>query len=116
MGDKSFYGKGKIVDTSRPFTVVTRFEAERVYQIFLQDGKRIDAPPAAWDGLPEQSGISAEMCSRSADVFGEPDRLGEMNGWSAHTEMLKRPMVLAMSISPDVNPPLTPHTLTLGRG
>ncbi|KAK0631560.1 cellobiohydrolase from Melanocarpus Albomyces complexed with Cellotetraose [Immersiella caudata] len=104
MGDRDFYGEGKKVDTMRPFTVVTRFEAERVYQIFVQDGKRIDTPPPSWDGLPKEGGISKEMCSKSAEVFGEPDRFGAKGGWDAHVDMLKRPMVLALSINPDVSP------------
>ncbi|KAK4442321.1 Exoglucanase 1 [Podospora aff. communis PSN243] len=98
MGRRGFYGEGKEVDTRRPFTVVTRFEEGMVYQVFVQDGKRIETPPPSWGGV---GGITEESCGRRVGVFGEGDGFGELGGWEAHREMLRRPMVLAMSISPD---------------
>ena len=33
------------------------FEAQSVYQNFIQDGQRIHTPSAAWEGLPNKSVI-----------------------------------------------------------
>ncbi|KAK4442127.1 Exoglucanase 1 [Podospora aff. communis PSN243] len=101
MGVPEFYGKGKVVDTTRKFTVITRFEEDRVYQIFVQDGKRIDTPAPGWEGLPKESGLTADICSKTPDLFEEFDRFGSNGGWNSHKEVLSRPMVLALSISTD---------------
>ncbi|KAK0647981.1 cellobiohydrolaseI [Cercophora newfieldiana] len=103
MGVPGFYGKGKTVDTSRNFTVITRFAEDRVYQIFVQDGKRIDTPAPEWEGLPKESGLSDEICIKSLPVFGEENlsRYARNGGWNTHKKVLSRPMVLAMSISTD---------------
>ncbi|KAK4675294.1 hypothetical protein QC764_512770 [Podospora pseudoanserina] len=97
MGAKEFYGKGKLVDTTR--NVVTRWEEDRQYQFFIQDGKRIDVPAPTWDGLPKQSGLSKEMCDVQANVFMEQDIWAVHNGWPTHQrQVLSRPMVLVTSI------------------
>ncbi|KAK0624437.1 cellobiohydrolase from Melanocarpus Albomyces complexed with Cellotetraose [Immersiella caudata] len=101
MGVPGFYGKGKVVDTNRKFTVITRFEEDRVYQIFVQDGKRIDTPAPEWEGIPKQSGLTAEMCETATNVFEELDRFGSNGGWKTHNELLSRPLVLAMTINTD---------------
>ncbi|KAK0665350.1 family 7 putative glycoside hydrolase [Cercophora samala] len=99
MGAREFYGKGKLVDTTRNFTVVTRWEKDRQYQFFIQDGKRIDVPAPIWDGLPKQSGLSEDMCAAQADVFSEIDHWLMHEGWTTHQrQVLNRPMVLVMSI------------------
>ncbi|KAK3361940.1 family 7 glycosyl hydrolase [Lasiosphaeria ovina] len=101
MGNQGFYGQGKAVDTARKFTVVTRFEDARVSQFFVQDGKTIAVPPPTWVGLPRESGLTAETCAQVPAVFGERDSFAEGGGWRAHAVLLRRPMVLAMSISVD---------------
>ncbi|KAM7210485.1 Exoglucanase 1 [Rhypophila decipiens] len=102
MGNRDFYGKGKILDTSRNFTVVTRFEQDRVNQFFLQDGKKIEPPKPKWDELKDTTnGISQDMCTKRADGFGESDFWNKNQGWKGHLELMKTPMVLAVSIDDD---------------
>ncbi|KAK2010411.1 glycoside hydrolase family 7 protein [Colletotrichum eremochloae] len=101
LGNKSFYGKGKTVDTDKKITVVTRFEEDRVTQFFVQDGKRIDAPAPAYAGFPDESGISPGYCRVLPSVFGEANYFEQVGGYHHHNEALRRPMVLAMSISDD---------------
>lgn len=129
MGATEFYGKGKLVDTSKKFTyvvlslsrapkqtdirsVITRFDDARVYQIFIQNGKRIDAPAPEWDGLPKEDALSADICSKSAKVFEERDRFAEGGGWNTHKEVLSRPMVLSLSINTDVSKRMTSRIAT----
>ncbi|KAK0721262.1 concanavalin A-like lectin/glucanase domain-containing protein [Apiosordaria backusii] len=79
--------------------VVTRWEEDRQYQFFIQDGKRIDVPTPVWDGLPKQNGLSEEMCAVQAEVFSERDSWAEHRGWETHRrQVLNRPMVLVTSI------------------
>ncbi|KAM7208219.1 Exoglucanase 1 [Naviculisporaceae sp. PSN 640] len=102
MGNRDFYGKGKTVDTSKKFTVVTRFEEDQVVQFFVQDGKKIETPKPKWDELKDvKNGISQETCSKKTDVFMERDFWNFNNGWKTHLELMKTPMVLVMSIDDD---------------
>lgn len=78
---------------------MTRWEEDRQYQFFIQDGKRIDVPAPTWDGLPKQSGLSKEMCDVQTNVFMEQDIWAVHNGWPTHQrQVLSRPMVLVTSI------------------
>ncbi|KAL2130175.1 hypothetical protein VTI74DRAFT_6807 [Chaetomium olivicolor] len=102
MGNRDFYGKGKKVDTARKFTVVTQWSDTNVTQFFVQDGKRIDMPPPVWERLPQDAGLSAEMCSKQVTVFGERDQVADNGGWEAHNrQLLNTPMVMVMSIGTD---------------
>ncbi|KAG9253716.1 cellulose 1,4-beta-cellobiosidase [Emericellopsis atlantica] len=101
LGVTDFYGKGKTVDTSKPFTVVTQFENNALNQFFVQDGQRIEMPNANQDGLPETNEIKPELCDVLFDVFDDYDRYTEVGGWTAMQEALSKPMVLVMSIWAD---------------
>ncbi|KAM7189967.1 Exoglucanase 1 [Rhypophila sp. PSN 637] len=101
LGATDFYGKGKKVDTSRKFTVVTQFGDTKVTQFFIQNGTRIDMPDPTLEGLPEHNGLTPEFCAKSSALFDEPDRFGLNGGWQTHLKMLSRPMVLSLSISDD---------------
>ncbi|GAB1317444.1 hypothetical protein MFIFM68171_07654 [Madurella fahalii] len=101
MGNKDFYGKGKEVDTARKFTVVTQWTEDKVTQFFIQDGRKIDIPAPTWDGLPNHSGLTAELCEALPVVFGDDDLFVQNGGWKRHTSMLNQPMVLVMSIGLD---------------
>lgn len=83
---------------------MTRFDTTAVTQFFIQDGKRIEVPAPAWDGFPNHSGLSAEMCSSAAEVFNERDFFNSTEDWTAYQKLLSRPMVLSMSIDDDVSP------------
>ncbi|KXH37027.1 glycosylhydrolase family 7-4 [Colletotrichum simmondsii] len=101
LGDKEFYGKGKTVDTSRKFTVVTQFSEDNVKQFFIQDGKRIETPAASYPGFPNASGLSPDYCKALPANFQDPEYFAQVGGYARHNEALRRPMVLTMSISND---------------
>jgi cellulose 1,4-beta-cellobiosidase len=127
MGSKDFYGKGKKVDTARNFTcvflcissvewyvvltlricvsrVVTRWTEDKITQFLIQDGKKFDIPAPTWEGLPQDAGLSRDMCVKQPLVFGERDTMAENGGWSVHNrQLLNQPMVLVMSIGADVS-------------
>ncbi|KAK7216841.1 hypothetical protein V2G26_004844 [Clonostachys chloroleuca] len=101
MGNPDFYGAGKIVDTSKKFTVVTSFTTSGLKQFFVQDGKRIDIPAPTHAGLPDSSEINDALCSTVFNVFGDYDRYTEVGGWSAISDALSKPHVLVLSIWAD---------------
>ncbi|KAI2609499.1 glycoside hydrolase family 7 protein [Hypoxylon fragiforme] len=101
MGNTDFYGKGKTVDTSKKFTVVTQFESNKLTQFFVQDGKRIDIPGPKIDGFPAESNITPEYCKNEFAVLGDRDRFSEVGGFDQLNTALGLPMVLVMSIWDD---------------
>ncbi|KAK3296190.1 glycoside hydrolase [Chaetomium fimeti] len=106
MGNKDFYGKGKTVDTARKFTVVTQWTEDKVTQFLIQDNQKFDVPAPTWDGLPQEAGLSRDMCTSQFPVFGERDIMAELGGWEHHSkQLLNQPMVMVMSIGTDVSAP-----------
>ncbi|RYP58661.1 hypothetical protein DL769_008847 [Monosporascus sp. CRB-8-3] len=101
MGNTNFYGKGKTVDTSKKFTVVSRFENNKLTQFFVQNGKKIEIPGPTWEGLPASSAITPELCENQFKVFNDRDRFGECGGFPQLNRALQVPMVLVMSIWDD---------------
>ncbi|KAK1672339.1 glycoside hydrolase [Colletotrichum godetiae] len=101
LGDKEFYGKGKAVDTSTKFTVVTQFAEDGVKQFFFQDGKKIETPAAYYPGFPDTSGLSPGYCEALPTNFQDPEYFAKVGGYARQNEALQRPMVLTMSISND---------------
>ncbi|KAG9249822.1 exoglucanase [Emericellopsis atlantica] len=101
LGRTGFYGEGKTVDTSKPFTVVTQFELDGLRQFFVQNGNTIEMPVPTFDGLPDSSEITADFCDNVFDVFDTRSRYSEVGGWSAMEEALSTPLVLVMSIWAD---------------
>ena len=123
VGNTDFFGRGKTVDTNEPFTyvpcprrrtittvandgrVVTRFTEEAVTQFFIQDGVKIEAPAPVLDGFEsiETGGISGEYCDVKAWEFQERDTFIELGGITRQNQILRQPLVLAMSIKDDVS-------------
>ena len=113
-GSKDFYGPGKTVDTSKPFTVVTQFVGEgasstlnssskragatvsEIRRLYVQNGKVIENAPvmSSNTAASSQAGvITQDFCtSHNASSFL---RLGGMDGMA---ESLDRGMVLVFSI------------------
>ncbi|KAK3690364.1 glycoside hydrolase [Podospora appendiculata] len=102
MGNPDFYGPGKVVDTKKKFTVVTRFESNKLSQFFVQDGKKIEIPAPKFDGIPQlSSNITPDYCTAQFKAFGDRDRFSEVGGFSQLNTALGVPMVLVMSIWDD---------------
>ncbi|OLN96277.1 Exoglucanase 1-like protein 2 [Colletotrichum chlorophyti] len=101
MNNQNFYGPGLTIDTNRKFTVITRFEADGMYQVFKQDGNTITVPGAKWDGIPETDRLTDDFCRAAPIVFDERDRYNEVGGLPQLNNALQLPMVLVMSIWSD---------------
>jgi len=102
MGNPDFYGKGKTVDTNRKFTVVSRFEPNKLTQYFVQDGQKFEVPAPTVAGVPQDSSaITPEFCTAQFKAFDDRDRFAEVGGFDQLNDALRVPMVLAMSIWDD---------------
>lgn len=78
LGQPDLYGPGKVVDTARPFTVITQFFTDtgtatgklvRVHQQYLQDGK-----------LTEGGDMTDALAAIRHAAFNESDRFNSLGG------------------------------------
>ncbi|KAK7908926.1 glycoside hydrolase family 7 protein [Apiospora marii] len=104
-GNTDFYGKGKTVDTSKKFTVVTQFHGsgstlDSISQYFIQDGARIDVPESkVVDG---GSVIDDAFCDASKELFADNLRYQELGGLTQMGDATGKGMVLTISIWDDL--------------
>jgi cellulose 1,4-beta-cellobiosidase len=103
MGDKSFYGKGKTVDTSKKMTVVTQFigsPLKEIKRFYVQNGKVIPNSQSKVDGVKGNS-ITPEFCDAQKKVFGDKYTFKELGGFESMGSALQKGMVLVMSLWDD---------------
>ena len=103
IGQSNFYGRGSSfeVDTTRPFTVVTSFPADkngkllRMERRWVQDGRVIQNAVVNVEGREERNFINDDYCEENP---GGTRRFTELGGMVEMGEAMSRGMVLAMSI------------------
>jgi cellulose 1,4-beta-cellobiosidase len=103
MGDKSFYGKGKTVDTGSKFTVVTQFigsPLKEIKRFYVQNGKVIPNSESKIEGVKGNS-ITPEFCDAQKKAFGDKDPFKELGGFGSMSSALGKGMVLVMSLWDD---------------
>jgi len=105
MGDTSFYGKGKTVDTSRKFTVVTQFitsggTLSEIKRFYVQDGKTIPNSESKISGVTGNS-ITKAFCDAQKQVFGDRYTYDEKGGFASMSKAMQGGMVLVMSLWDD---------------
>lgn len=104
MGVKDFYGKGKTVDTSKKFTVVTQFigtgDAMEIKRFYVQGGTTIPQPNSAIAGVDGNS-ITTKFCDQQKAVFGDKYTYKDKGGTANMAKALANGMVLVMSLWDD---------------
>jgi cellulose 1,4-beta-cellobiosidase len=106
MGDKTFYGKGMTVDTSKKFTVVTQFltgsdgSLSEIKRFYVQNGKVIPNSESLISGVPGNS-ITSDWCSKQKTAFGDTNVFEQKGGLAKMGDALKAGMVLVMSVWDD---------------
>jgi cellulase len=99
-GNPDFYGIDLKVDTTRPFTVVTQFPADKdgilkeYHRLYIQDGKIIQNAVTKLDNLPKQNFMNDEYCVAT----GSAERYMDLGATEQMGAAMSRGMVLAMSI------------------
>jgi len=102
LGNHDFYGPGLQVDTSKVFTVISRYEVDKLSMLFMQDGNVIEVPAPKLEGLTEfDNTITPEYCAAYPPLFQDVDRHEEVGGTPALNDALRLPMVLVLSIWAD---------------
>lgn len=104
QGDKTFYGKGKTVDTSKKFTVVTQFigsgASMEIKRFYVQGGKVIPNSESTIAGNPGNS-ITASFCDAQKVAFGDTTSFQDKGGMANMASALQTGMVLVMSLWDD---------------
>ncbi|KAG8679506.1 Exoglucanase 1, partial [Ceratobasidium sp. 395] len=110
MGDKTFYGKGYTVDTSKKITVVTQFitadgtasgTLSEIRRIYVQDGKVIQNSKTNVSGMSAYDSVSDAFCSAQKTAFADTNTFSQKGGFSKMSKAFDAGMVLVMSIWDD---------------
>lgn len=109
QGNHSFYGPGKIVDTSSKFTVVTQFITDdgtpsgtltEIKRFYVQNGKVIPQSESTISGVTGNS-ITTEYCTAQKAAFGDNTGFFTHGGLQKISQALAQGMVLVMSLWDD---------------
>jgi cellulose 1,4-beta-cellobiosidase len=109
MGDTSFYGAGKTVDTTKVFTVVTQFittdgtssgTLKEIKRFYVQNGKVIPNSQSSITGVTGNS-ITDSFCAAQKTAFGDTNEFAIKGGLAKMSAALSTGMVLVMSIWDD---------------
>ncbi|EPS30494.1 putative 1,4-beta-D-glucan cellobiohydrolase A [Penicillium oxalicum] len=111
MGNESFYGPGKMVDTKSKMTVVTQFitsdgtdtgSLKEIKRVYVQNGKVIANSASDVSGITGNS-ITSDFCTAQKKTFGDEDVFNKHGGLSGMGDALGEGMVLVMSLWDDHN-------------
>lgn len=109
MGNESFYGPGKIVDTNEKMTVVTQFLTDdgttsgtlsEIKRFYVQNGKVIPESESNIKGVSGNS-ITTPFCEAQKEAFEDPTTFSNHGGMEAMSAGISEGMVLVMSLWDD---------------
>ncbi|CAG8975787.1 hypothetical protein HYALB_00008228 [Hymenoscyphus albidus] len=103
MGDKSFYGKGLTVDTSKKFTVVTQFIGSPLTEIkrfYVQNNVVIPNSESKIANVTGNS-ITPAWCDAQKAAFGDNYSFKDQGGFPSMSSALGAGMTLVMSVWDD---------------
>ena len=110
MGDQTFLGVGKTIDTSKKFTVVTQFLTDdstatgilsEIRRIYVQNGVVIQNSVANVPGIPADNSITDDFCTVQKQVFGDTNSFQTQGGLGGMDKALTNGMVLSLSVWDD---------------
>ncbi|KIJ62361.1 glycoside hydrolase family 7 protein [Hydnomerulius pinastri MD-312] len=110
MGDQTFYGPGKTVDTSSKFTVVTQFltndnttsgTLSEIRRLYVQNGKVISNSKVNIPGMTAADSITSDYCDSQKTVFNNTNSFDKQGGLTAMGEAFAKGVVLVMSVWDD---------------
>ncbi|RDX54300.1 cellobiohydrolaseI [Lentinus brumalis] len=110
MGDQTFLGPGKTVDTSSKFTVVTQFvtadntttgDLSEIRRLYVQNGKVIANSKTQIAGMDAFDSITDDFCNAQKTTFGDTNTFEQMGGLATMGDAFEKGMVLVMSIWDD---------------
>lgn len=107
MGNQSFYGPGKIIDTTKPITVVTQFITNdgtasgtltSINRVYVQNGNVIQNSKVTLPNLPEVNAITQDYCTDKINVLDDAASFNQFGGLAAMGTSLHRGAVLVFSL------------------
>ncbi|KAG9074008.1 Exoglucanase 1, partial [Ceratobasidium sp. 370] len=110
MGDKSYYGKGLTVDTTKKMTVVTQFITDtntaagklvEIRRLYVQDGKVIQNSKTNIPGMNPYDSITDNFCSAQKTAFSDQNVYASKGGMATMDKSFTNGVVLVMSIWDD---------------
>jgi len=106
-GIHDFFGMGKTVDTTKPFTVVTQFytsnseDLAEIRRLYVQDGKIIQNTATNITGMEGFTSVSDAYCNAQKKTFGDKNAFEGLGGLKNMGNSLDNGMVLVMSLWDD---------------
>lgn len=110
MGDTSFLGMGKTVDTSSKFTVVTQFitadntttgTLTEIRRVYVQNGKVIQNSKVNIPKMTPYNSVTDAFCNDQKATFGDPNSFDARGGLTTMGQALSKGMVLVLSLWDD---------------
>ncbi|KNZ77904.1 Exoglucanase, partial [Termitomyces sp. J132] len=110
MGDKTFYGPGLTVDTTKKFTVVTQFissdgttsgDLVEIRRLYVQNGVVIQNSKVNIPGMDAYDSITEDFCDAQKSTFGDQTQFQAKGGLTRMGQALKNGMVLVLSVWDD---------------
>jgi len=110
QGDHNYLGKGKTVDTSKVFTVVTQFvtstnsssgDLTEIRRLYVQNGKVIPNSFSTFSTLTKYDSVTDPYCAAQKTLFGDTNDFQKKGGLKALGQAFQRGMVLVLSLWDD---------------
>ncbi|KAI0673755.1 cellobiohydrolaseI [Trametes maxima] len=110
MGDQTFLGPGKTVDTTKKFTVVTQFltsnnqtsgALSEIRRLYVQNGKVIANSKTNIPGMSSFDSITDAFCNAQKTAFGDNNSFEKLGGLQQMGTSFEKGMALVMSIWDD---------------
>jgi cellulose 1,4-beta-cellobiosidase len=110
MGDTSFFGMGKTVDTSSKFTVVTQFITKdnttkgaltEIRRVYVQNGKVIQNSKVNIPGMEAYDSITDAFCNEQMTIFNNTNSFETRGGLKRMGRAFDKGMVLVLSLWDD---------------
>ncbi|KIN02410.1 carbohydrate-binding module family 1 protein [Oidiodendron maius Zn] len=109
LGNTTFYGPGKTIDTTKPLTVVTQFitsdgtstgTLSEIKRFYVQNNVVYPQPNSDISGITGNT-IDAAFCTAELSIFGETTSFTNHGGLASVSKALSAGMVLVMSLWDD---------------
>ncbi|CAE7153523.1 unnamed protein product [Rhizoctonia solani] len=108
LGNRTYYGRGMAIDTTKKITVVTQFitadntttgALREIRRLYIQNGKVIQNARSSIPELVAYDSITEKYCSAQKVAFGDPNTFASKGGFQTLGDAFDSGMVLVMSVS-----------------
>lgn len=109
LGDKTFFGPNKLINTAQKFTVVTQWvtsdgtdtgDLSEIRRTWIQNGKVIQSRNVTVGGKSYNS-VTDNFCNSQKQAFGDPNDFEKRGGLKQMGAAMDKGMVLALSLWDD---------------